>query len=51
MRRTATVLLVAAALALGACGVPIHRDPTVVPKDKVPFHLSDPGTPAPPSSR
>ena len=40
-RRLRLALAVLAAVALGACGVPIHRNPTVVPKDKVPFHLSD----------
>ena len=31
---------VALACIISACGVPVHHEPTVVPKDKVPFHLN-----------
>ena len=42
MRERVKLLLAVLTLAtLSACGVPIHDRPTVVPKDKVPFHLSD----------
>ena len=38
---------VALACIISACGVPIHHEPTVVPKDKVPFHLNVDKPPSP----